>query len=229
MENIPFLANNSGPPWLPASVAEARRFAYWGQLLYFIFGLILLILGILSVIFVSWVSGIYLCVSGIVDLIIVFLLKTTVFDTIDQGRFNEASDRLLIWGILGIIFGIIPGILMIIAFLRIQDVFQPQYQQPPATPGQQQYQQPPATPGQQQYGPPQQQVPQQPPQPVQQYQQPPATPGPQQYGPPQQQVPQQPPQPQEKAKPKHEMVKCKKCGVQYPAFMRTCPNCGEPR
>jgi uncharacterized OB-fold protein len=26
-----------------------------------------------------------------------------------------------------------------------------------------------------------------------------------------------------------EMIKCKNCGVQYPAFMRNCPNCGAPR
>ena len=26
-----------------------------------------------------------------------------------------------------------------------------------------------------------------------------------------------------------ERVRCKKCGVQYPSFMRTCPNCNEPR
>ncbi|MFP4170528.1 MAG: hypothetical protein ACLFUV_05870, partial [Methanomassiliicoccales archaeon] len=75
-----------------------------------------------------------------------------------------------------------------------------QYQQPP-----QQYQQPP-----QQYQ-----------QPPQQYQQ-----DNQQYQPARPKTGQQT---TEKSKQKHEMVKCKNCGVQYPAFMRTCPNCGEPR
>jgi uncharacterized OB-fold protein len=25
------------------------------------------------------------------------------------------------------------------------------------------------------------------------------------------------------------MIKCNKCGVQYPAFMHACPNCNEPK
>ncbi|NYT11812.1 MAG: zinc ribbon domain-containing protein [Methanomassiliicoccales archaeon] len=219
MADFPFLANNTGPPWLPASVAEARKFAFWGQLIYLVFFFIWLVFGVIMLFFSSWSFGAYLLTSAAVNIIIVFLLNTTVFESIDQGRFNEASDRLLIWGILGIIFGIIPGIFMIIAFLRIQDVFQPQYQPyPPQQPGQ--YQQPP------QYQQPSQTQPQQ-------YQQPPAPARPQQE-PPRAQVPQQPQpatpqQTQQAQKPKHEMVKCKKCGVQYPAFMRTCPNCGEPR
>jgi len=217
MAELRFLSNNIGPPWLPNSVAEARKFAYWGQLIYFIFFFVMLVFGIISLVFSSWTSGVYLLVSAMVNLIIVLLLKTTVFDTIDQGRFNEASDRLLIWGILGIIFGILPGIFMIIAFLRIQEAFQPQYQPyPPQQPGQYQSQAPPQTP------------PQHPPQP---YQQPPAPSTPQEQA-----GPQAPPQhepaarsQQQSQKQKPEMVKCKKCGVQYPAFMRTCPNCGEPR
>ena len=31
--------------------------------------------------------------------------------------------------------------------------------------------------------------------------------------------------------PRHhtDMVKCKKCGASYPAFMHACPNCNEPK
>lgn len=217
MADFPFLAASTGPPWLPASVAEARKIAYWGQLIYFLFFFITLVFGVITLIFGSWSYGFYLLASAIVNIIIVFLLKSTVFDAIDQGRFNEASDRLLIWGILGIFFGILPGIFLIIAFLKIQEVFQPQYQPyPPQQPGQQpQYQA--------QY--------QQPPQPAPQYQQPPA---PSQYEPARPQTPAQPQstpnaESRQAKKPKHEMVKCGNCGVQYPAFMRTCPNCGEPR
>ena len=28
---------------------------------------------------------------------------------------------------------------------------------------------------------------------------------------------------------KVEMAKCRKCGVNFPAFMHNCPNCNEPR
>jgi len=190
-------------------VAEARRLAYWGQLVYFVFFFILLVFGLMALVFGTFSSAAYLIISAVVNLIIVLLLKATVFDAIDQGRFSEASDRMLIWGILGIVFGILPGIFLVIAFIKIQEVFQPQYQPYPPY----QYQ------GEQQY---------------------PGSP-PSQYPP--QQYPQEPPRarapgeepaaPQAsrptQSKQKPEMVKCKKCGVQYPGFMRSCPNCGEPR
>lgn len=212
MDTIPFFTSSAGPPWLPASVAEARRFAYWGQLIFFVFFVILLVLGVLSLVFGAYGGAAYLLVSAIIDLVVVVLLKSTVFDTIDQGRFNEASDRLLIWGVVGLIFGILPGIFLIIAFIRIQDIFQPQYQPYPPQEPSAQYQPPLTGP---QYSPP--------PRPTQEYQY--KVPG------------DQPTESAEKGsepatsrrKPKYDMVKCKKCGVQYPSFMRTCPNCNEPR
>ncbi|MBC7107953.1 MAG: hypothetical protein H5T41_04080 [Methanomassiliicoccales archaeon] len=196
-----FLASSRGPPWLPAAAVDARRLAYWGQVFFFVVMIVSAIFGIISLF--MWVldhaSGggtIYLLVTAVVNFIILYIMKPTVFDHIDQGRFSEASDHMLIYGVLGIIFGIIPGIFLIIAFVRLQEVFQPQYQ--PYPPGQIQTTQPsepakvPSHPS-----PPQQPTP------------PPAA------------APEKPKQP--------EMVKCKKCGVQYPAFMRTCPNCGEAR
>ncbi|HSV42370.1 MAG TPA: hypothetical protein VLH13_03045, partial [Methanomassiliicoccales archaeon] len=85
---------------------------------------------------------------------------------------------------------------------KLQEVFQTPYQQYQAQPGQAQG--------------PQQHYQQAPPQ----YQQPP-----QQY----QQAP-PPAAPVEERKPqKVDMVKCKNCGVQYPAFMHHCPNCNTPR
>jgi len=202
MVDSSFLVGSRGPPWLPASAADARKLAYWGQLMCFVFMIVLGVLGVVSLIW--WivdgigVGPIYLLIAAAVNFIILFLMKSTVFDHIDQGRFSEASDHLLIYGVLGIIFGVIPGIFLIIAFVRLQDVFQPQYQ--------------PYPPGQYQTGPPQE-----------------AAQGP--YVPPQPQAPPTaPPPPAAPEKHKHpEMVKCQKCGVQYPAFMRTCPNCGEER
>jgi hypothetical protein len=96
--------------------------------------------------------------------------------------------------------------MLLIAYLRIKDVFQPNYQPYPS--GQYQVGQAQAPP-QQYQAPPQQGPPAPaPPQPVEAQPMPHAT----------------QPEPH-----KAEMVKCKKCSVQYPAFMRTCPNCNEPR
>jgi uncharacterized OB-fold protein len=34
---------------------------------------------------------------------------------------------------------------------------------------------------------------------------------------------------QKKKEQKTEMIKCNKCGVQFPSFMHACPNCNEPK
>jgi hypothetical protein len=207
LANSSFFADSRGPPWLPGSASDARRIAYWGQLMCFVFMIVWLILGIISLITWELGTGIYLVVSGFVDFLILVLMKSTVFEHMDQGRFNEASDHLLVLGVLGIIFGVIPGIFLITAFARLQEVFQPQYQ--PYAPGTYQEGKPPEAPPITYAPPPPQAAPQQ--QASQQA-------APQEAGAAAQQ------------KSKHpEMVKCKKCGVQYPAFMRTCPNCGEER
>jgi heme/copper-type cytochrome/quinol oxidase subunit 4 len=206
LANSSFFADSRGPPWLPASAADARKIAYWGQLMCFVFMIVFLILGVLFLIAREFGGGFgwgaYFVISGFADFIILILLKSTVFEHMDQGRFNEASDHLLVLGVLGIVLGVIPGIFLITAFARLQEVFQPQYQ--PYAPGTYQEGRPPEAPS----------VPYPPPEPVPAPQQAPAQSQPETAQP----------------KQKHpEMVKCKKCGVQYPAFMRTCPNCGEER
>ncbi len=202
--NLSFLAKSVAPPWLPAPVAEARKIAWWAQWLMLLIGLAYVISGIVNMIFNSFIFGSYSLAAGIINLLLVFVMKTTFFDAVDLGKFKDAADKLLIWMILGLLFGVLGGILLLIAYLRIRNVFQPNYQPYPT--GQYQVGQAQAPP--QQY--------QAPPQPA-------AQPAP------------VPPAPAEaQAAPPHEahkaeMVKCKKCGVQYPAFMRTCPNCNEPR
>ncbi len=198
------MASSRGPPWLPASVAGARKFAYWGQLVFFVFFFIMLVFGVMNILLGAVTWGAYQLVSAAVNLVVVVLLKPTVFDVLDQGKFKEASDRLLIWGILGIVFGILPGIFLIVAFVKIQDIFQPQYQPYPPQEGgpggpQQQYRQPP------EYG--------------------------AQRGRPQESNDEETREEKTSTsgKTKPDMVKCEECGVRYPSFMRTCPNCGEAR
>jgi len=203
--NLSFLAKSVAPPWLPAPVAEARKLAWWAQWLMLLIGLVLVIGGLVNIILTGFVFGSYSLTAGIVNFLLVFLMKSTFFDAVDLGKFKDAADKLLIWTILGLIFGVLGGIMLLISYLRIRNVFQPNYQPYPA--------------GQYQVG--QAQAP------------------PQQYqAPPQQAAPVAPapltsaeaqPAPPAHEAHKAEMVKCKKCGVQYPAFMRTCPNCNEPR
>lgn len=207
MPNIPFLASATGPAWLPAAAKDARQYAYWGQLIMMILFAVTIIMAIVSMIYGEWSSAVYFIISALVLVFLFYIMNQTVFAPIDQGKFREASDKLLIWGILGLIFLILPGIFLLLAFVRLQEVFQPQYQQYPT----QYYQQPQQYPGQ---------AP-----PAGAHQAPPMTPPPQAP----QQTPAPPVAPAQATQQRAEMIKCKNCGVQYPAFMRNCPNCGAPR
>ncbi|HSV42677.1 MAG TPA: hypothetical protein VLH13_04625, partial [Methanomassiliicoccales archaeon] len=111
MIKLPFLPNPVGPPWLPASVTEARKWAYYGVLFVFIIMVIMFVLAIVTFIFAPvWAIG---TIAGlVVSAVILFLVKMTVFDHLDQGRFKDASTFMLIWGILGLISALIPGILI---------------------------------------------------------------------------------------------------------------------
>ncbi|OPX58858.1 MAG: hypothetical protein A4E30_01425 [Methanomassiliicoccales archaeon PtaB.Bin215] len=200
-----FLASENGPPWLPASVAEARKLVYIGQLFALIFTLIALLAGVISIITGNLGGGISSLVAAGLGVVLLFMLKDQVFANLDQGRFKQASDSLLIWTIVGFFVYVIPGLIMLFGFLKLQDIFQPQYQQYQA----QQYQ---VAQEQPQQAPP---APQPAPQPA------PAQPAP---------APEQPAQtPAEHKDKKVEMAKCRKCGVNFPAFMHNCPNCNEPR
>ena len=213
MTAIPYMANPVGPPWLPASVAEARKLAYWAQIIQAILAVILLIAGIVTLLIGDRLGVVYI-VEGIIGLALAILLKSMLFDVLDQGKFKEASERTLIFGIIGIFTGLIPGILLILGYVRMQEVFQPQYQQyhpqnASVAPPQQ---------GQQQTT-------------VQQTEQKPAP----QQAPDQMQtlregIKQDQAQADQKKKDqKTEMIKCNKCGVQFPSFMHACPNCNEPK
>ncbi len=129
MASIPYMANPVGPPWLPASVAEARKLAYWAQIIAGVLGVLLLLVGIVNLMTWDRFLGVLYIVDAIIAFAFAVLLKGMLFDILDQGKFKEASDRMLILGIIGLFAGGIPGILLILGYVRMQEVFQPQYQQ----------------------------------------------------------------------------------------------------
>jgi hypothetical protein len=171
---------------------------YIGHLLSLIFTLIAVLVGVISIIIGNLYAGILSLVSAGIGLLLMIMVKDHVLTHLDQGRFKQASDALLIWSIVGLFVYIIPGLLMLIGYLKLQDIFQPQYQQYHAQQYQAQQYQPQA--------PPQQPAPAAPaPEPV------PAAPA------------------AEHKDKKVEMTKCRKCGVNFPSFMQSCPACNEPR
>ena len=211
------LAGSKPAPWLPQPAQDARTFAFWAQIIFLLAALLWFIYGIINLVFLNIIGVLYIgfmILSGIGGL----FLKKYVIDEIDGGRFHEAKNNVIIWMIIGFVAFLIPGILLLITYMKLNDALAPQTpgyapypqgaavaQQPP------QYQQP-------QY---QTQQPQQYPQ-YQQQAQAPVQPAPAQtyY---------QPPPAQPAHEQKYQMMKCKNCGVQFPAFMTNCPNCGAPK
>ena len=96
LADIPYLAKRAGPEWLPAAAAQGRQFSLWGQLALLFMTAVLLIAGIASIFSRGYSIGAYALIAGIVNLLIYAMMPNTVFAPLDQGRFREASDRLLL-------------------------------------------------------------------------------------------------------------------------------------
>ena len=211
------IAGSAVPPWLPRDAQDARKFAYWAQILFLLMGFVWFVIGIsLAAIGLSHGTGsnIGIGIFGIVMAIVCgisgLFLKKSVIDEIDHGRFHDAKANSVIWLIIGIAGFAFPTILLILVYMKLSEAISPQapnyapYAQGTVVAQAPQYQQPAQT----------------------------AAPAPQQTAPPQQlyyqpaPAPAQAPAGQEH---KYQMMKCKKCGVQFPAFMTNCPNCGSPK
>ena len=234
----------TAPPWLSGPLREAREMAYYAKLVSAIFAILAFLGGIVYIIG-AVLGSIWALINAGIGIVFAFVLvfialniQRKIINAIDQNRIAQAKSDITLWMILGIVFGLIPGILLFISKTKIDEATAtPQYaapgQAPPAQYNYQQggYQQPynqPATaqPAQpQQYG-----QPQPSPQPYNQPNQPPAyqQPQPQQY--------QAPPQPVGAAQPQPSQpmgmdgtVICPNCGAQIPPYMHACPKCGAPR
>lgn len=201
------LAPSATPPWLPREVAEGRRFAWWAQVMFFLMAFIWFVLAISSIV-VYFVDGgrgtLGLGVFGFFAMLICFLAavfeKKTVIDAIDQGRFHDAKNDSIVWIIFGLVGFVIPALLLILTYAKLSDALAAQ-----------------APVGYQPYAPTGVAV------------QPPTPPAPPPA--PVQQAPAAPPQAPPPAPAHHttQMVRCKNCNVQFPAFMHSCPNCGAPK
>ncbi len=212
------MAGSAVPPWLPRDAQDARKIAYWAQILFLLMGFIWFVLGIaLAAIGLARGSGSDIGVGFFFVIIAVLcgisgiFLKRSVIDEIDHGRFHDAKNNSVIWLVIGIAGFALPTILLILVYMKLSDAMSPQPSYAPYAQGAvvaqaPQYQQPQAA------QPAAQQAPQQAP-PQQLYYQPSP----------------QPAQAQAGQEHKYQMIKCKKCGVQFPAFMTNCPNCGSPK
>ena len=213
MSSIPMgniLAHPGTPPWLPRDVAEGRKFAWWGQIMFFVMALVWFIIAIsftvlafdrgLSSLVVAVIAFFAMIICGVAGL----FMKRTVIDAIDQGRFVDAKNDSIVWIVFGFVGFVIPSLFLILTYAKISDALAAQapvgYQ--PYSQGQVSAQMPPP------------------------YMPPPAAPQPGPAPPAQTQA-----SPGQQPYHAHQtpMVRCKNCNVQYPTFMHSCPNCGAPK
>lgn len=88
-------------------------------------GLSALIIGILLV----WT------VVGIIVGILIWMKSKDIIKLVDERKYKEAKEKTLIWMILGFLFtGIIPGILLLMAYLKFDEVISKQQIAPPPPP-----------------------------------------------------------------------------------------------
>ncbi len=206
------LAHGSSPPWLPRDVAEGRRFAWWGQIMFLLTALIWFLIAVASIALFAFAGArtgqLVLGLFGFIAMIICFMsavfVKKTVLDAIDQGRFHDAKNDALFWIIMGIFGFGLPSILLVLTFVKLGDALAAQ-----------------APPGYMPYAPGTVVAHAPPPAP------PPGPAPPVAAPPPAQPAPHA--APAYHAHPQTPMHRCKNCNVQYPAFMHSCPNCGAPK
>jgi hypothetical protein len=120
---------------VPPEAETIRSLLNISGILALIFGILGIIGGIVTsaTIFLIFL-GILLIVCGVVDFIIYANIKS-IIDLIDQRRYREAKDRTLTWMIIGFIFGgIIIGILLLIAYLKYDELIRRTGPSPPPPP-----------------------------------------------------------------------------------------------
>ncbi|MGC8496878.1 MAG: hypothetical protein ACP5NL_02610 [Thermoplasmata archaeon] len=105
--------------YVPSDISTIRTMNKIAKILALIFGIIFIIVGIVTILFIV---GILPLIWGIVNLIIYSKINTINL-LVDQQRYVDAKNKTLVWMIIGFIFaGVIVGVLLLISYLKYDDV-----------------------------------------------------------------------------------------------------------
>jgi len=111
--------------YVPPDISTIKTMNKIAKILALIFGIIFIIVGIVTIFFII---GILPLIWGIVNLIIYSKINAINL-LVDQQRYVDAKNRTLVWMIIGFIFaGVIVGILLLISYLKYDEVIRA-YQQ----------------------------------------------------------------------------------------------------
>ncbi len=115
--------NYAQPQPVPPEAESIKSLVKIAGIVALIFGIIYIIAGLATIIVLV---GILPLIFGIIDIIIWKQCKN-INELIDAGKYKEAKDKTLIWMIIGIIIGgLIPGILLLVAYIKYDELIKRQ-------------------------------------------------------------------------------------------------------
>ncbi len=124
MEGNPYGYQN--PQSQPPEVRSIKDMVKLAGLLALIFGIINILWGVVGLLVLVGIVGI---IFGIIDLIM-WKQCDNINKLMDQGRYEEAKSKTMLWMIIGIVLGgFIPGLLLLIAYLKFDQLTRPAPQQ----------------------------------------------------------------------------------------------------
>ena len=134
VENLP-------PPIPPApaigessKVRSIMEILNISKILALVIGILGFALGAYYFIWLNVIFGAYWVLSGVINLLI-YLRHEEFMGLIKGRRYQELRDTMLVWMVLGILFGFIVGLLLLIAYIQIEDLLTSRsYVAPPAPP-----------------------------------------------------------------------------------------------
>jgi hypothetical protein len=114
----------AGPAFGSSATDDARRLVEISRLLVLVLSLVAVALGalgILAVHAIGLLSGVYLLIGFVIG-IITYLKLGDILQMFTSGDLRRASSELLLWGIISLIFVlVIPGVLLLVAWIRLED------------------------------------------------------------------------------------------------------------
>ncbi|MEM0299064.1 MAG: hypothetical protein QW124_06440 [Thermoplasmata archaeon] len=110
---------SSTSTYVPPDVSTVKTLNKVTQIIALIYGIMLIIFGILALIFIF---GILFLIWGIINLIIFYEIRE-IDSLIDLQRYNDAKNKTFVWMIIGFILsGVIVGIILLIAWIKYDDI-----------------------------------------------------------------------------------------------------------
>ena len=113
------------PISLPQRVADARKFAHWGKLMFLLMALLFLLAAGWSFMAIFlWhrfpFEVFYYGFGMVFAFLGAYMVQIQVITVIDQGRFHDAKNNTLVWMIIGFICLFLPGLFLLLTYTNLE-------------------------------------------------------------------------------------------------------------